>query len=278
MNIDIYGHGQVARALIADLPADIRVRRVYDSKGLVHEDLGADGPTAVVDCTAPAYTGPRRDAWNQTIRSFLDDGVPVVTCNKAPLATDPSLAKHATPLLAAATVGGGTPILPVIDRLAPQVRSLRLVASGTLSSICDSVAVGRSIAEAVHHAQAAGYAEPDPRLDLDGTDTLAKAVIVHNRIWPALSLDAVPDRLHLHPGPIQAIARDGGKPRVVARIGPGSIRLEIADAGWAGAAGDAALRVDAGRAFLVTGPGAGPRETAANIIADLQQLRVSVLA
>ena len=275
--IDLYGNGQVAKALLRLLPDHVRVRNQYDSQGLVYQDASVAGPVVAVDCTAPHYDGPGREAWNRHLRHLLGAGTPLVTCNKAPLATGwhDFATAHAS-----ATVGGGTPILAAAKRLAPQAQRFQLVASGTLSSVCDAIAGGATVSEAIRGAQAAGFAEPDPSLDLNGTDTLAKAVILHNTLWPdrPLLIDDVPTRFQVSPSAIWAIAARGGVPRVVATVEPGCIAIAIQDAPWAGAPGDAALRLEGDGTYLITGPGAGPEVTARNLLADLEALAVPVAA
>lgn len=281
--VDLYGPGQVGTAVRRALASgDVPVRQVHGRSGLVFNDAVAGRPV-LVDCTSPDYHGPDGRAWVDRLESILESGTPVVTCNKAPLATawdrlHAAARRGSTSIHATATVGGGSPIIPTVRRIARTLGVAHIEASlsGTLAFVVQRIGEGQCLTEAVADAQRAGYAEPDPRLDIDGTDAAAKAVILHNVCFdPALRLQPGP-HVSLHLGPIRAIARAGGTPRAVASIRRGSTRLEVKDAPWAAGAapGDAVVRVtaDDGSVFRLSGPGAGTRVTAANIVADLLEI------
>jgi aspartokinase/homoserine dehydrogenase 1 len=78
-------------------------------------------------------------------------------------------------------VGAG---LPVIHTLADLLRSgdkvnrIEAVLSGTLNFVFNNYDGSRKFAEVVRRAQAEGYTEPDPRLDLSGTDVARKILIL----------------------------------------------------------------------------------------------------
>jgi len=52
------------------------------------------------------------------------------------------------------------------------------VLSGTLSYIFNSLNAGTPFSTAVLEAQKRGYTEPDPRIDLSGTDVARKLLIL----------------------------------------------------------------------------------------------------
>jgi len=120
------------------------------------------------------------------VRGALDAGKPVVTANKA------LLAEHGTELftLAAqrrvalgfeASVGGAIPIIRAIRDGLVANRFQRLI--GILNGTCNFILTRMdreqaTFDHALKDAQAAGYAEADPSLDIDGHDTAHKAVLL----------------------------------------------------------------------------------------------------
>ena len=116
----------------------------------------------------------------------LEAGKHVVTANKALLAT------HGTELFAAArrrgvllgfeaAVAGGVPIIGALrDGLAAnRILSLQGIVNGTSNFILTKMTdEGRDFAEALREAQAAGYAEADPTLDIEGIDSAHKLQIL----------------------------------------------------------------------------------------------------
>jgi homoserine dehydrogenase len=73
-----------------------------------------------------------------------------------------------------AAAGGAVPMLETLSHVREPVRELRGVINGTSNGVLDSLAAGGSLADAVRAAQAAGFAEADPRRDLSGLDTADK--------------------------------------------------------------------------------------------------------
>jgi homoserine dehydrogenase len=57
-----------------------------------------------------------------------------------------------------------------------RIRAIRGLLNGTVNSILSAMALGRSYAEALAHAQ--GYAEADPSDDVEGDDVVAKTLIL----------------------------------------------------------------------------------------------------
>ncbi|MGQ9651768.1 MAG: homoserine dehydrogenase [Phycisphaerae bacterium] len=116
----------------------------------------------------------------------LNAGKSVVTANKA------LLAKHGKEIYAAArrnnccvafeaSVGGGIPlILPLRNGLiANRVNAIYGILNGTCNYILSEMnQKGKSYATALAEAQAAGYAELDPTLDVNGTDTAHKLAVL----------------------------------------------------------------------------------------------------
>ena len=116
----------------------------------------------------------------------LEAGKHVVTANKALLAT------HGTELFEAArrrgvllgfeaAVAGGVPIIGALrDGLAAnRIQSLYGIVNGTSNFILSKMTdEGSEFADALREAQAAGYAEADPTLDVEGIDSAHKLQIL----------------------------------------------------------------------------------------------------
>src|SRR4051794_12016018 len=120
------------------------------------------------------------------ILDALAAGKDVVTANKA------LLAEHGTQVFAQARkhrravafeggVGGGVPVGPALGGPvgANQVQGLAAIVNGTCNFILTSMTRdGLPYATALRQAQELGYAESDPTLDVDGTDTAHKLAIL----------------------------------------------------------------------------------------------------
>lgn len=287
--LDLYGNGQIAHALLPRLEqVGLRVHTIRDSRGIVHEDDHAVGAPVAVDCTAPYYDGPRADAWDDTLVSLLESGTPLVTCNKAPLARSWRRLEHAarrggSTILASATVGAGTPVLATLRRVAAAHGLVRLeaIVSGTLSAVVRDIARGLPLDEAVRAAQAAGVAEPDPTLDLNGTDAYAKGLILHNAFFrdhAPLDLASQRHTFRIDDDVVRAAVRDGLVAEPITVVEPGSVRVELAVRAREDALlpppGHAAVRATAldGESYRLSGPAAGPAVTAGGLLADLLSL------
>ncbi len=140
----------------------------------------------------------------------LAAGKHVVTANKA------LLAEHGAKVFAQAraagravafegSVGGGIPIVQALGfaLAANQVQSIAAIVNGTCNFILTQMTrEGLPYEDALRQAQELGYAEADPTLDVDGTDTAHKLAILAQLAFETnVRLDAIPrqgiDRLHL---------------------------------------------------------------------------------
>jgi len=118
----------------------------------------------------------------------LAHGRDVVTANKAALAVHgPDLAaaarRYGRRLAASAAVGGALPALESVQRAAlrhgpRQLVGFEGVLNSTTTFVLDQLHRGSDLAAALAAARAAGYAEADPQLDLDGTDLAQKVTLL----------------------------------------------------------------------------------------------------
>lgn len=110
----------------------------------------------------------------------------VVTANKALLAEHgqeifEAATKHGVPVFYEAAVGGGIPIIKCLREalIGNHIDSIHGIINGTSNYILTRMSeAGLSFEDALAEAQAAGYAEPDPSLDVNGWDAAHKALIL----------------------------------------------------------------------------------------------------
>ena len=233
--------------------------------------------------------GGREPAGRAIVRA-LELGRSVVTANKLLLADGidalSRLAKrHGGSLRYSASVGGALPALETVRPLKGRIRALSGVLNGTCNYILDRCAAGVPFDEAVAAAQAAGFAEADPTLDLDGSDSAQKlALLVREAFGAELRWDQIPRR--------GIVGLDAGHGRIVrlvasceqsgsglqASVQPVELPLSHPFARTTGA--DNALRIemlDRGTLDL-SAQGAGRWPTCEAVLADLYDVIAEVAA
>jgi homoserine dehydrogenase len=241
---------------------------------------GEPGPLDEIDALvelAGSVTEPRRWA-----TEALSRGLAYVTANKALLAAHGGeLAElallHDGALLASASVGGGTPMLEVTEHLAAsgRVERLRGLLNATTTFILSAMAEGRSYSEALSDAQAAGYAEADPTLDVEGRDAAQKLAVLAWAAWGRW----IPEQDVATRGIVGHGVAPGAVIRLVADATAGSLRVApvelAADDPLASASGIECVLEIHGQGWspiTVRGPGAGGAVTAGAVYADLARL------
>lgn len=137
----------------------------------------------------------------EVARSSIEHGKAVVTANKALIAQFGeelfALAdSKGVPIGIEATVGGGVPIIRAMAEAlaADRIQAVYGIVNGTANFILTQMeAHGMQFDEALKQAQAAGYAEADPSLDIDGLDARDKISILARLAFNAsLSLAQIP--------------------------------------------------------------------------------------
>lgn len=147
-----------------------------DTEGLL-ADPGVDVVIELMGGVEPART---------FVEKALRNGKHVVTANKALLAAHGAqllaLAKEkGVGLLFEASVGGGIPIIRAMQQglCANQIVLIQGIINGTCNYILTQMEErGITFRKALNEAQAKGYAEPDPKLDIEGFDTAHKIAIL----------------------------------------------------------------------------------------------------
>lgn len=120
---------------------------------------------------------------------LLQKSVSVVACNKVAASSSfqyyrklKDLARiHNCLYLFETNVGAALPVIGTLNdllRSGDKIHRIEAVLSGTLNFVFNHYDGTRSFAEVVKQAQDEGYTEPDPRLDLTGTDVLRKILIL----------------------------------------------------------------------------------------------------
>ncbi len=171
------------KATVRDLTKD---RQIELPSGILTDDLKLvlDDPKIEVVALLVGGLEPARTIMLQ----ILESGKDVVTANKALLAEhgeelfDRARALGRT-IAFEASVGGGIPIIANISQCfsANQILSLRGILNGTSNYIISQMdEQGADYATALKNAQALGYAEADPTMDVDGSDAAQKlAILAH---------------------------------------------------------------------------------------------------
>ena len=120
---------------------------------------------------------------------LLQKAVSVIACNKIAASSDyknyqklKDLAReYNANFLFETNVGAGLPIINTLNdlmRSGDKITRIEAVLSGTLNFVFNNYDGSRSFSSVVRQAQAEGYTEPDPRLDLSGTDVARKILIL----------------------------------------------------------------------------------------------------
>ena len=152
-------------------------------KNLRDEVLGMNIFNSVfVDCTASKDIA-------SLYQTFLEHNISVIAANKIAASSDyenyMKLKKTARNrgvwFRYETNVGAGLPIIGTINDLrnsGDKILKIEAVLSGTLNFIFNEIAADVPFSETVRRAKEQGYSEPDPRIDLSGTDVIRKLVIL----------------------------------------------------------------------------------------------------
>jgi aspartokinase/homoserine dehydrogenase 1 len=138
--------------------------------------------SVMVDCTAsPEIAAHYPDVLNNFIS--------VVTANKIANSSEFSLYKQLKETALArgvkfnyeTNVGAGLPVINTINDLVKsgdRVLRIEAVLSGTLNFIFNTISKDIPLSRTIELAKEKGYSEPDPRIDLSGTDVIRKILIL----------------------------------------------------------------------------------------------------
>ena len=228
------------------------------------------------------------------VLAALAQGKHVVTANKALLAEHgeqlaQAAVRHGRVLAYEAAVAGAVPVIKALrEGLAGnRIDALAGVLNGTSNYILTRMqAAGLDFATALAEAQALGYAEADPSLDVDGTDAAHKLTLLAANAFglpPALDAVHVEGLRDLQPGDMAAAAQLGYVVKLLAiarrgaqgmelRVHPALVPAQHALARLDGASNGLLVRADAAGEAFFSGAGAGGEPTASAVLADLVDL------
>lgn len=181
-------NGNWEPALLSGEPADL--------KGFVQRIIERNLRNSIfVDVTA-------HDAVAAVYASLLQKSVAVVACNK--IAASSAYENYArlkdlareynTNFLFETNVGAGLPVIGTLNdllRSGDVINKIEAVLSGTLNFVFNNYNATRTFSEVVRQAQDEGYTEPDPRLDLSGTDVMRKIMILARESGQVIEMDSI---------------------------------------------------------------------------------------
>ena len=135
-----------------------------------------------VDCTASRQIA-------MLYQTFLEHNISVVAANKIAASSDydsylklkQTARDRGVWFRYETNVGAGLPIIGTINDLCnsgDKILKIEAILSGTLNFIFNEIAADVPFSETVKRAKEQRYSEPDPRIDLSGTDVIRKLVIL----------------------------------------------------------------------------------------------------
>ena len=277
---------EVARVLVRDVGKE----RIPE---LDHARLTTDPEAVLGDTSIDVFIEVMGgiDPTRAYVERALDTNRSVVTANKMLLAMHgPALVDRAiargVDLAFEGSVGGGIPVIRVLREALASDWVVRL--EGIVNGTCNYVLTrmrsdGMEFDDAVREAQAKGYAEADPSLDVDGHDAAHKLVVLAMLAFGARveagrvgtegirGIDPIDHRFAERFGFVikhLAIGRDRGD-GVELRVHPALVRIDTPLANVNGVLNAIALEGRALGPCLLSGRGAGEMPTAVSVVADV---------
>lgn len=286
----------IARVLVRD-PKKDRVPELDKSRITTNpKDVLGD---ASLDVVVEVIGGvdPARDY----VSAAISAGKQVVTANKMLLATHGAALldqarKHGVDLAFEGAVGGGIPVIRVLrDSLASDtIESLSGIINGTSNYVLTRMRQGGlSFDAAVKEAQAKGYAEADPTLDVGGGDAAHKLAVL-----AMLAFGAHLDGVHISTEGIDkvepvdhefaerfgfvvkqlAIAKlkgEGASAPLELRVHPALVAKDSPLANISGVLNAVSIQGRALGPCLLSGRGAGDLPTAVSVVADVVDVAIA---
>lgn len=187
--------------------------RTADLQGFVDEIISRNLRNSIfVDITANDKVAAIYD-------QLLQKSISVVACNKVAASSAYSNYKKLKDLarefncqfLFETNVGAGLPVIATLNDLVhsgDRVHKIQAVLSGTLNFVFNNYDGSRLFAEVVKQAQDEGYTEPDPRLDLGGTDVMRKIMILAREAGENIEMDDIANNSFMPASCMQGTVED----------------------------------------------------------------------
>jgi homoserine dehydrogenase len=249
-------------------------------------DITSDPAIAAVIHLVPGTSAAREIAL-----ACVQAGKPLITANKALIAVHgdelfAAAAARGVPVAFEAAVAGGIPVIAALrdGLVANRIAGLHAILNGTCNYILTLMEQeGAGFADALAAAQRLGYAEADPTLDIDGTDTAHKLAILARIAFAArIPLDAVRVEgiQHLTAADIASARTMGARIKLIAtarrtdagiglHVAPALVPLDHPLAAVMRNHNGIYVESSNAGAQLFTGQGAGALPTASAVLADV---------
>ena len=159
------------------------------------------------------------DAVAAVYDQLLRKSISVVACNKVAASSPYTNYKKLKDLareyncrfLFETNVGAGLPVIATLNDLLNSgdvVHRIEAVLSGTLNFVFNNYDGKRKFAEVVKQAQDEGYTEPDPRLDLGGTDVMRKIMILAREAGQKIEMEEISNETFMPASCMQGTVED----------------------------------------------------------------------
>ena len=227
----------------------------------------------------------------ELILAAIENGKQIVTANKALLAAHGNAifraaSQRGIDLAFEASVGGCMPIIKTIREslVGNHIRTMTGILNGTCNYILSKITEdGSPFDKALAEAQAKGYAEADPALDIEGRDTAHKIAILSALAYGMeINLgDVYTEGIsHITPMDIEFASQFGYKIKLLAiskfkdnaveaRVHPTMIPFDNMLSNVNGTLNAITVSADAAGDILLYGRGAGMMPTASAVVGDL---------
>lgn len=271
-----------------------RRRDVQLDAGLLHADASRAISDPDVDAVVEVMGGT--DLARKHVLAAIEAGKDIVTANKALLCVHGdeifgAAKRHGRTVCFEAAVAGGIPVIAGVGQslAGNQITGIEAILNGTSNYILTQMSSsGSAFEDVVKEAQALGYAEADPTMDIDGTDAAQKLAILARlafgkRVQPT---EFVRQGINTLEAADLAYAAELGyavkllaQAKLVAgrlelHVQPTLVRRDRPLAQVDGARNMVAVDGDVVGTVWWSGPGAGRMATASAVVADIIDLAV----